>query len=67
MQEEWGRLVYGVGRGNSVTTGVRKVVSAFKEKDAALALLSDDLQNRDNQIQAIQYKKVALQAQRDAY
>ena len=46
---------------------VRKLVSAIEEKDAALALLNDDLQNRDNQIQAIQYKKVALQAQRDMY
>ena len=46
---------------------VRKLVSAIEEKDAALALLNDDLQNRDNQIQAIQYKKVALQARRDMY
>ena len=39
---------------------------AINEKDAALALLTDDLQDRDNQIQAIQYENAALQAQRDA-
>ena len=31
------------------------------------ALLNDDLKNRDNQIQVIQYETVALQAQRDVY
>ena len=36
---------------------------AIEEKDAALALLNDDLQDRDNKIQAIQYENVALQAQ----
>ena len=46
---------------------VRKLTSAIEEKDAALALLTDDLQYRDNQIQAIQYKKMALQAQKDVY
>ena len=46
---------------------IRKLTPAIKEKDAALALLNDDLQNRDNQIQAIQYENVALQAQRDVY
>ena len=40
---------------------------AIKEKDTALALLTDDLQDRDSQIQAIQYENMALQAQRDAY
>ena len=40
---------------------------AMKEKDAALALLIDDLQDRDNQIQVIQYENLVLQAQRDAY
>ena len=40
---------------------------AIEEKDAATALLNDDLKNRDNQIQAIQYENVALQAQRDVY
>ena len=40
---------------------------AIKEKDVALALLTDDLQGRDSQIQAIQYEKVALQALRDVY
>ena len=42
---------------------VRKLTSAIEEKDTALALLTDDLQNRDNQIPAIQYVNVALQAQ----
>ena len=37
----------------------------IEEKDAALTLLTDDLQDRDNQRQGIQYKKVALQAQRE--
>ena len=30
-------------------------------------MLTDDLQDYDNQIQAIQYENVALQAQRDVY
>ena len=30
-------------------------------------MLNDDLQNRDNQIQVIQYENVALQAQRNVY
>ena len=29
--------------------------------------MTDDLQNRDNQIQAIQYENVTLQAERDIY
>ena len=37
----------------------------IEEKNVALALLTDDLQDRDNRIQAIQYENVALQAQRD--
>ena len=41
--------------------------AAYKEKDAALALLNDDLQDRDNQIQITKYENVALQAQRDVY
>ena len=40
---------------------------AIEEKDSALALLTDNLQGRDNQIQAIQYENAALQAQRDVY
>ena len=32
-----------------------------------IALMNDDLQDRDSQIQAIQYGNVALQAQRDVY
>ena len=46
---------------------VRKLASAAEEKDVTIALMNDDLQDRDNQIQAIQYKNVALQAQRDVY
>ena len=41
--------------------------AAYKKKDAALALLNDDLQDRDNQIQITKYENVALQAQRDVY
>ena len=40
---------------------------AIEEKDAALVLLTDDLLDRDNQIQAIQYENVAWQAQKDVY
>ena len=40
---------------------------AIEEKVAALSLMNDDLKDRDNQIQAIQYENVALQAQRDVY
>ena len=39
----------------------------MEEKDAALSLINDDLQDRDNHIQAIQYENVALQALRDVY
>ena len=46
---------------------VRKFSSAIEEKDAALSLLTDDLQDCNNQTQAIQYENVALQAQRDVY
>ena len=44
-----------------------KYRQAIEEKDAAIALFNDDLQNRDNQIQAIQYENMTLQAQRDVY
>lgn len=51
--------------------GVEKIQAehqhAIEEKDAALALINDDLQDRDNHIQAIQYDNVALQAQRHVY
>ena len=40
---------------------------AIGEKDAALALLNDDLQDCENQIQAITVEHVALQEQRDVY
>ena len=36
---------------------------AIGKKDAALALLDDDLQNQNNRIQALQYKKVGLQGE----
>ena len=40
---------------------------AIEEKDAAIALLTGDLQGCEHQIQAIQYENVALQAQKDVY
>ena len=40
---------------------------AIEEKDAALAMFTDDLQGCDNQIQSIKYENVALQAQKDVY
>ena len=39
---------------------VRKLASIIEEKDAELALLNDDLQNRE-------YDNMALQAQKDMY
>ena len=39
----------------------------IEEKDAVIALVNDDLQDHDNQIQAIKYGNVALQGQRDVY
>ena len=46
---------------------VQKLASVIEEKDAALALPNDDLQERDNRIHAIQYENVALQPQPDVY
>ena len=46
---------------------VRKLASTIKEKDVVIALMNDDLQDRDSQIQAIKYENVSLQAQRDVY
>ena len=46
---------------------VGKLASAIEEKNAVISLTNDDLQDRNNQIQAIQYENVALQAQRDVY
>ena len=34
---------------------VRKLASAIEEKDAALVMLNDDLQDRDNQIQVLEF------------
>ena len=41
---------------------VRKLASATEEKDAVITLVNDDLQYRDNQIQAIKYENMALKA-----
>ena len=41
---------------------VRKLASAIEEKDAVITLMNDDLQYRDNQIQAIKYENMALKA-----
>ena len=40
---------------------------AIEEKDATIALLTDDLQDRNNRIQAIQFENVALQEQKDLH
>ena len=40
---------------------VRKLASFIEEKDAALALIQDDLKDCDNQIRTIQYENVGLQ------
>ena len=37
------------------------------EKDAVIAPMNDDLQDRGKQIQAIQYENVALQVQKNVY
>ena len=39
----------------------------IEEKDAVITPMNDDLQNRDNQIHAIQYENVALQVQKNVY
>ena len=44
---------------------VRKLASTIEEKDAVIALMNDNLQGHDDQIQAIKYENVALQAQKD--
>ena len=41
---------------------VRKLASAIEEKGAVITIMNDDLQYRDNQIQAIKYENVALKA-----
>ena len=46
---------------------VRKLASTIEKKDAVIAFMNDDLQGRDDQIQAIKYENVALQAQKDVY
>lgn len=51
--------------------GVEKIQEEHQlvidEKDATLALINDDLQERANLIQAIQYENVGFQAQQDVY
>lgn len=51
--------------------GVEKIQEEHQlvidEKDATLALINDDLQERANLIQAIQYENVALQTQQDVF
>ena len=37
---------------------VLKLASTIEEKDALIALMNDDLQDRDNQIQAVKYEKL---------
>ena len=39
----------------------------IEEKDAVIAPMNDDLQDRGKQIQAIQYENVALQVQKNVY
>ena len=46
---------------------VRKLASTIEGKNAVIVLVNDDLQGRDDQIQAIKYENVALQGQRDVY
>ena len=41
----------------------RKLASAIEEYEQAIALLNDDLQQRDNRIQTIQYENVGLQGE----
>ena len=41
---------------------VRKLASTIEGKDAVIVLVNDDLQGRDDQIQAIKYENVTLQA-----
>ena len=41
---------------------VRKLASTIEGKNAVIVLVNDDLQGRDDQIQAIKYENVALQA-----
>ena len=60
MQNGWGLTLYGVSGGNILPREVRKLAPVNEEKDVALALLTDDLQN-------CEYENVALQAQRDVY
>ena len=39
----------------------------IEEKGTVIPLMNDDLQDRDNQIQAIKYENVAFQAQKGVY
>ena len=46
---------------------VRKLAEENEKKDSAIALLNDDLGDRNTRIQALEFDNVALQAQRDVY
>ena len=67
LLKEPGLYCFLLGCRNSLPQEFRKLASVIEETDAALALSNDDLQDRDNQIQAIHYENVALQAHRDVY
>ena len=45
----------------------KTINNPLKKKKATIALLADDLQDCNNQTQAIQYENMALQAQKDVY
>ena len=50
------------------TEGIQeKHQQAIPEKDVVIALMNDDLQGHDKQIQVIKYENVTLQAKRDVY
>ena len=42
---------------------VRRLAVVLEEKDSALALLNDDLTERDNYIQALEFNNVGLQGE----
>ena len=54
--------------GSSLQRKLSKTINnPLKKKKATIALLADDLQDCNNQTQAIQYENMALQAQKDVY
>ena len=58
IQEGGGQTVHGVGCGNSFAKRGSRISVNHRRKDAVIALMNDDLQDRDNQIQVINYEKV---------